>query len=54
LAELAAWPDERLVAIWNSLPGVTPAKNVKHRKMGIERIWKRIQCLGEPEAAQSI
>ena len=57
LAELAAaWPDERLVAIWNSLPGVTPAKKVKDRKTGIERIWKRIQRLGEsaePKADQS-
>ena len=27
LAELAAgWPAERLVAIWNSLPGATPVK----------------------------
>ena len=56
LAELAAaWPDERLVAIWNSLPGVTPAKKVKDRKTGIERIWKRIQRLGEsaePKADQ--
>jgi hypothetical protein len=32
---------------------VTPAKKVKDRKTGIERIWKRIQRLGEPEAAQS-
>ena len=30
LAELAAaWPAERLVAIWNSLPGVTPVKRFK-------------------------
>ncbi|MFN7994890.1 MAG: DUF3489 domain-containing protein [Bryobacteraceae bacterium] len=49
LTELAAtWPDERLLAIWNSLPGVTPAKKVKDRKTGIERIWKRIQRMGEP------
>ena len=28
LAELAkAWPAERLVAIWNSLPGVKPVKS---------------------------
>src|ERR1700758_1763725 len=28
LTELAAsWPDDRLVAIWNSLPGVKPAKD---------------------------
>jgi hypothetical protein len=32
LAELAAgWPGERLVAIWNSLPGVTPVKKFKDR-----------------------
>jgi len=30
LAELiAGWPAERLVAIWNSLPGVTPVKGFK-------------------------
>ena len=48
-AELAqAWPTERLVAIWNSLPGVTPAKKFKDPKTAISRIWKRIQSLGEP------
>ena len=32
LAELAAgWPAERLVAIWNGLPGVTPVKRFKDR-----------------------
>jgi hypothetical protein len=32
LAELAVgWPGERLVAIWNSLPGVTPVKKFKDR-----------------------
>ena len=30
LAELAAgWPAERLMSIWNSLPGVTPVKKFK-------------------------
>jgi hypothetical protein len=30
LAELVAgWPAQRLVAIWNSLPGVTPVKPVQ-------------------------
>jgi hypothetical protein len=49
LAELAAqWPTERLVAIWNSLPGVTPVERFKDRKTAISRIWKRIQGLGEP------
>jgi hypothetical protein len=48
LAELVAgWPGERLVAIWNSLPGVTPVKKFKDRTTAITRIWKSIQDLGE-------
>jgi hypothetical protein len=54
LADLAkAWPAERLVAIWNSLPGVTPVKGFKNSKAAASQIWKRIQGLGEaaqPEA----
>jgi hypothetical protein len=54
LAELAAaWPAERLVAIWNSVPGVTPVKKFKDRTTAASRIWKSIQDLGEaakPEA----
>jgi hypothetical protein len=50
LAELAkAWPAERLVTIWNSLPGVIPVKKFKDHKTAISRVWKRIQGLGEPE-----
>jgi hypothetical protein len=53
LAELAkTWPAERLVAIWNSLPGVTPTKKFKDRKTAIRRIWERIQGLGAPEQPQ--
>ncbi|MGA2184075.1 MAG: hypothetical protein ABSH47_13705, partial [Bryobacteraceae bacterium] len=38
LAELAAgWPAERLLAIWNSLPGVTPAKGVKNANAAASR-----------------
>ena len=49
LAELAAaWPAERLVAIWNSLPGVTPVERFKDRNSAVTRIWKNIQGLGEP------
>ena len=49
LVELAAeWPAERLVATWNSLPGVTPVKKFKDRKTAISRIWVRIQGLAEP------
>jgi hypothetical protein len=50
LTDLAkAWPADRLVAIWNSLPGVTPVKKFKDHKTAISRVWKRIQGLGEPE-----
>jgi hypothetical protein len=48
LAELAsAWPTERLVEVWNSLPGVEPAKGFKSAKAAASRIWGRIQTLGE-------
>jgi hypothetical protein len=54
LAELAAgWPAERLVAIWNSLPGVKPVKGFKGAKAAASRIWERVQGLGDaakPEA----
>ena len=50
LAELASqWPGERLVAIWNSLPGVTTVARFKDRKTAASRIWKRLQGLGEPQ-----
>ena len=48
LAELAkAWPAERLVAIWNSLTGVTPVESYKSNKAAVARIWARIQGLGD-------
>ena len=48
LAALAAgWPAERLVAIWNSLPGVKPVKSFKTAKVAAGRIWECIQSLGE-------
>jgi len=62
LAELiAAWPPERLVATWNSLPGVVALKSLPDTKAAkdrwAKRIWARIQGLGEAakpetEAAQ--
>ena len=48
LAELVTdWPAERLVVIWNSLPGVAPTKKFKDRKTAVSRMWERIQNLGE-------
>jgi hypothetical protein len=53
LAELAkAWPAERLVATFNSLPGVAPVKSFKSCQAAAGRIWKRIQSLGAPEQPQ--
>jgi hypothetical protein len=50
LAKLAAaWPAERLVAVWNSLPGVEPIKGFKSAKAASSRIWAHVQGLGEPE-----
>jgi hypothetical protein len=49
----AAWPAERLMASWNSLPGVKPVKAFKSAKAAASRIWASIQGLGEaakPEA----
>jgi len=37
------WPMTRLLAIWNTLPGVTPVKKFTDRKTAIARIWKAIQ-----------
>jgi hypothetical protein len=54
LAELAAaWPAERLVAIWNSLPGVKPVKGFKSANAAASRIWERIQGLGEPATPEA-
>lgn len=46
LAALAdGWGGQRLVDVWNSLPGMTPVKKFTDRKTAIARIWKAIQSL---------
>jgi hypothetical protein len=54
LTELVTgWPAERLVDIWNGLPGVEPVKRFKTSNAAASRIWERIQGLGKaakPEA----
>ena len=48
LAELVAgFPTERLLALFNSLPGVSPVKGFKSAQAAASRIWKQIQSLGE-------
>ena len=56
LAKLAAnWPAQRLIEIWNSMPGATPVKKFKHRNTAVARIWKAIQNLGQvaPEQGET-
>ena len=47
LAKLATrWPGNRLVQIWNEIPGVKPINRFTNRKIAIDRIWKAIQPSG--------
>jgi hypothetical protein len=51
----AQWPGERLVEVWNSIPGVKAVTRFTNRKAGVARVWKAIQGLAmaavEPEPA---
>jgi hypothetical protein len=47
LSLVRPWPTDRLVAMWNSLPGVTPVKSFKSAAVAAGKIWERIQRLGE-------
>src|SRR3989442_11853852 len=54
LADLATnWPADRLVEVWNGIPGLTPVKKFTNRKSAVARIWKAIQSLdgGSPSEA---
>jgi hypothetical protein len=54
LASLVAeWPADRLIEVWNGIPGLTPVKKFTDRKSAVARIWKAIQSLdgGATEAA---
>jgi len=45
----SGWTTARVIAIWNSLAGVTPVSRFKDRATGVSRIWTHIQNLpGEP------
>ncbi len=44
---IAVWPAERLLAVWNSLPGVTPVKKFKNSNAAAGRILARLQDLGD-------
>ena len=53
-AVAASWPAERLIAIWNGLPGVAPVKKFKDLKTAIGMIWTRLQSLGESAIPKSL
>src|SRR2546428_8284611 len=42
---VAEWPTDRLVEVWNGIPGLTPVKKFTDRKSAVSRIWKAIQSL---------
>lgn len=42
----ADWPSDRLIEIWNCIPGVQPVKKFRSREIAINRIWTAIQGLG--------
>jgi hypothetical protein len=46
LADAIGNDGRRLLAIWNSMPGVTPVKKFTSNKVAVARIWKAIQNLG--------
>src|SRR3989454_1394884 len=50
---VAEWPTDRLVEVWNGIPGLTPVKKFTDRKSAVSRIWKAIQSLdgGSPAEA---
>jgi hypothetical protein len=52
-SDLIGPDNQRLVEIWNSLPGVKPLTKFTSRKVATERIWKAIQSLGAPDASVS-
>src|SRR3989441_5714871 len=53
LAQAAGkWPAARLVAIWNSLPGVEPVQRFTSRQVAVTRIWKAIQGLAPADASE--
>jgi Protein of unknown function (DUF3489) len=54
LADLAAkWSANRLVEVYNGIPGLTPVKEFTDRKSAVGRIWKAIQSLGGGSPAET-
>jgi hypothetical protein len=55
LSELiASWPADRLLATYNSLPGVRPLKSLKDAKTAAAKIWERVEKLGQMVAPEPV
>ncbi|MGA3043632.1 MAG: hypothetical protein ABSF54_22895 [Bryobacteraceae bacterium] len=55
LAELlVGWPAERLVATYNSLPGVKPVKALPDPNTAARKIWERVAKLGQMAAPEPV
>jgi hypothetical protein len=55
LAGLAAnWPANRLIEVWNGIPGLTPVKKFTNRKSAVARIWKALQSLDSGGATETV
>jgi hypothetical protein len=53
LAQLAtAWPAERLLALWNSVPGLTTATEIKDAGKAAKLIFKRLEKQGSAAARE--
>jgi len=53
-AKLASeWPADRMVEIWNSLPGGKPVKKFTSRTTAVGRIWKAVQSLAPDSGADA-
>ena len=50
---MAEWPTDRLVELWNGIPGLTPVKKFTDRKSAVARIWKAIQSLDGGSPAET-
>src|SRR6266852_4035279 len=54
LASLVAeWRTDRLIEVWNGIPGVTPVKKFMNQKSVVSRIWKAIQSLDGGSATEA-
>jgi hypothetical protein len=37
------WPLQRLVAVWNQIPGLVPVRKFENRTVAVRRIWQALQ-----------